>query len=58
MLLSDMYSFVRDDSTGTNVVSRGLSLALNNSWAANVEPMKEEAYKFLEGLKAPYVLKR
>ncbi|MBO5647216.1 MAG: hypothetical protein J6S30_00405 [Kiritimatiellae bacterium] len=45
MLLSDMYSFVRDDSTGTNVVSRGLSLALNNSWAANVEPMKEEAYK-------------
>ena len=47
MLLSDMYSLVRDDATGTNIVGRGLSLALNNSVTQGVanDDLKKELYK-------------
>lgn len=45
MLISDMYSLVRDETVATNVLVRGLSLALNNSATVDVEPLKGEAYK-------------
>ncbi|MBR4894656.1 MAG: hypothetical protein IKZ36_05605, partial [Kiritimatiellae bacterium] len=47
MLLSDMYSLVRDDVTGTNIVGRGLSLALNNSVTQGIanDDLKKELYK-------------
>ncbi|MBR5457970.1 MAG: hypothetical protein IKV56_04315, partial [Kiritimatiellae bacterium] len=47
MLLSDMYSLVRDGATGTNIVGRGLSLALNNSVTQGVanDDLKKELYK-------------
>ena len=47
MLLADMYSLVRDGATGTNIVGRGLSLALNHSVTQGVanDDLKKELYR-------------